>query len=993
LRLTVAALLVSLAGLLAVTVQFMGQAQQTLHDLPRQADLALRLRQLQGIVVALLDAESGQRGYLLTGNVRYLAPYRAALARLPTLMPALEDAPGQDPAYARGAQAARQSVAAKLAELADTVALQAQGRHAEAMTRVMSDQGRNAMELARSQIGALQELARADRDRFDAAIAAGAARMRRLLAMAVSSLVVFVGLALVQILAGLQARTRFERTLAESERRHRALVEDQNELVSLAREDGTLVYVNPAYARHFGREPEALVGSNQFELVLEGDREAVRRHMADVLATGREVQSESRMVAADGHERWVAWTNKRRLDDSGPLVHSVGRDITDRHRAELALRASRSFLHRTGRIAGVGGWEHDLRTGTTLWSEEVRRILEVGEDHVPTREEALESYAPEARETIQQAIRDCIEHGTPFDLELPRFTAKGRRIWVRTVASLATEDGHPRRIVGALQDVTERKLLEQRLADGEHFLRLITDSLPVLIAYFDPGGHYLFANLAHCRRFGLQREQILGRSRSELTQGRTDAIFDQHAAGVLQGRKERFEFEEVMGGSLRRIEADLIPDVGEDGVVKGFFATGVDITEHVAIERALRDLTQIVEHAPDFIVQTDRDGLVQYVNPALRTALGLAPEALVAGRSFTEFNTAQTNERYAVEVGPALVADGTWLGEATLRLAGDRVVPVSLMAIAHRGTDGRVERFSAVMRNIEGEVAARTALELQTTILRSVTEAIPATIVVVGRDGRLRLVNGAFERWSGLSREQALGRPLDELLDPAEAEARRPWAERALAGELVSFETESPARRGARHLHVSYVPLRHEGVVDGYIGVGYDITRHKDEADRLLGLTERDALTGLLNRAGFEAFLARATAAGGSDAIAVLYVDLDRFKPVNDNYGHAAGDTVLGTFARRLEQLVRPADAIARLGGDEFAIALAGVRDRHRAETIALSIVVAAGRPFEVGRTTVSVGASVGIALCEPGEAWPALVARADAALYKAKDGGRGTFS
>jgi diguanylate cyclase (GGDEF)-like protein/PAS domain S-box-containing protein len=992
LRLTLVALLVSLAGLVAVTVQFMTQAEQTLRDLPRQADLALRLRQLQGIVVALLDAETGQRGYLLTGNERYLAPYRAALGRLPSLMAALEPVP-QDAAYVAGAQAARQAVDAKLTELADTVRLQAQGRHVEAMARVMSDEGRNDMERARTQIAVLQDLVRAQRDRFDHDIAAGAARLRRLLLMAVSSLVVFIGLALAQTVATLGARTRFERELAESERRHRALVEDQSELVSLARADGTLVYVNPAFARHFGRAPEELVGRNQFDLVDSEDREGTRRQVADVLTTGHEGQSETRLVSADGRERWVAWTNKRRLDDSGVLLHAVGRDITDRRRAEQALRASRSFLHRTGRIAGVGGWEHDLRTGTSLWSEEVRRILEVADDHAWTRDEILASYAPEGRATIEKAIEDCIAHGTPFDLELPRFTASGRRIWVRTVASLATEDGQPRRIVGALQDVTERKLLEQRLADSERFLRLVTDSLPVLIAYFDPEGRYLFVNLAHCRRFGLEREQILGRTRSELTHGHTDAVFDRHVAGVLQGRKERFEFEEEMSGSLRRIEADLVPDLGEDGVVKGFFATGVDITEHVANERALRDLTQILEHAPDFVIQTDAAGQVQYMNPAMRAALGLAPDEPLAGRNFTEFNTPQTLERYATEVAPALRAQGAWLGEATLQLAGGRLVPISLLGIAHRDGAGTTERYSAVMRNIEGEVAARTALELQTATLRSVTEAIPATIVVIGRDGRLRFVNGAFERWAGLSRDAALGRPFDEILDASEAEVRHPWAARALAGEMVSFETTCPARRGTRHLHVSYVPLWHEGAVDGYIGVGYDITRHKEEADRLLGLSERDALTGLLNRAGFESFLARAGAASPGGAMAVLYIDLDRFKPVNDSYGHAAGDTVLGTFARRLEALVRPSDAIARLGGDEFAIALAGVRERARAETIAQAIVDAAARPFEAGRHVVSVGASVGIALCEPGEDWHALVARADAMLYKAKAGGRGAFA
>jgi diguanylate cyclase (GGDEF)-like protein len=239
-----------------------------------------------------------------------------------------------------------------------------------------------------------------------------------------------------------------------------------------------------------------------------------------------------------------------------------------------------------------------------------------------------------------------------------------------------------------------------------------------------------------------------------------------------------------------------------------------------------------------------------------------------------------------------------------------------------------------------------------------------------------------------------LGRPLDAFLEPEELVARRPWVARALAGELVSFELECPPRRATRHLSISYIPLRHDGVIDGCVGVAYDITRHKDEAVRLLELAERDALTGLLNRAGFESYLARAAGKGG-DALALLYVDLDRFKPVNDNHGHAAGDEVLRMFAGRLQELVRPSDAIARLGGDEFAIALAGVRDRSRAETIAQAIVDAAARPFTVGGALeVSIGASVGVALQEvPGSDWHGLVARADAMLYKAKERGRGTFA
>jgi len=753
LRMTAAALLVSFAGLIAVTVQFVVQAEAMVSAQARQLDLALQLRRLQAVMLAVVDAETGQRGYLLSGNERYLTPYRQALTRLSGLLTALDIPADGAPELADRARTARHTIDAKLSELADTVRLQAEGRHDLAMARVLSDEGQIDMEQLRAQVDAVIEPVRAQRDRIVQDITAGVERERVLLVIAVSSLFVFTLLALVQVIVTLRARTRFEQ----------------------------------------------------------------------------------------------------------------------------ALGASQAFLHRTGRLAGIGGWEVDIATGRTIWSEEVCRILEAPLDCAPTLEDALASYPPEARADMERAHARCIEHGEPFDLELPRITNSGRRIWVRSVGSLEKEHGRPRRIVGAMQDVTERKLLEQRLADRE---------------------------------------------------------------------------------------------------------------------RALRDLTQVVEHAPDFVVQTDHACRVRYMNPALRVALGIDGAASLDGHSFREFNTPQANERLAAEILPAIEAGGAWLGESTLQLAGGRVVPVSLLAIAHLDAGGRVERYSAVMRDIEREVAARDELQRQTATLASVTESIPAMVCVIGSDGLLRFANSAFERWAGRARSDMLGRPAAETLDAAETEARRPWVARALAGEMVSFETPSPGWRGARHLHVSYIPLRRDGTVDGYVAIAHDITRHKEEAERLLELSERDALTGLLNRTGFEAWLARASQGGRADAIALLYVDLDHFKPVNDTFGHAAGDAVLRAFAGRLRELVRPNDAIARVGGDEFAIALAGVRDRARADTIAEAIVAAANLPFQVGALDVTIGASVGVALqLEPGADWQDLVAHADAMLYKAKERGRGTFA
>lgn len=818
---------------------------------------------------------------------------------------------------------------------------------------------------------------------------AQASVLRSLAAVATQALIMRRDL----ITKALSVRSEFEQALGVSEARYRAIVEEQTELVSLARPDGTLAYVNPAYSRHFGMSPQQMTGTNLFDFIEPADRDAVRLQVSTVLASGEDRSGENRMVAATGEERWVAWTNRRQYDaHNQPLLHSVGRDITQRRRAELALRESQSFLKRTGQVAGVGGWQLELGSAALTWSDETRSIHEVDSDYVPTLDSALQFYAPAARLIVEEAVQMSIASGKPWDLELPIVTAKGREIWVRAVGEVDFEEGKAVRLIGALQDITVRKCLEQRVADSEQFIRQVTDNLPLRIAYVDHEQRYRFVNLPLCQRFGLPREDIIGRTRSELESGSAAPAESKHAAAALVGQVQRFEYEELLSGVSYRIESHLLPDVAADGTVRGFFSTGVDITERSAAERALRELTAILEKTPDFVMQADWRGQITYINPALRRVTGIAPDDPVTHRNFTEFHPTDTQQRFVDVIVPAVKSQGAWLGETTLYAAGRFELPVSYMVIGHPDATGRIASYSAVMRDISIEIKSKQEVQRQADILRSVTEAIPTTVVVVGTDGRYRFANGAFERYTGQPREKILGRTAAEVLGEAEIERRRPWMKRAFAGETVNFTLDYPSHDGTTYLSLTCVPLRGaSGVVEGFVGISQDITQQRREQDRLTRLSQRDALTGLFNRAGFEEQVERCVQDGEGASLGLLYIDLDHFKPVNDRHGHQTGDRLLQLFAQRLSALVRPTDTVARLGGDEFAILLIGVRGSANAQMVAKKVIHAARTPFEVDTVTVSIGASVGVAFgVDPVAGWRDLVARADAMLFRAKEGGRG---
>lgn len=259
-------------------------------------------------------------------------------------------------------------------------------------------------------------------------------------------------------------------------------------------------------------------------------------------------------------------------------------------------------------------------------------------------------------------------------------------------------------------------------------------------------------------------------------------------------------------------------------------------------------------------------------------------------------------------------------------------------------------------------------------------------VTVVGQDGRYRFVNNRFEHWAGIPRSEIVGRALVKVIGDAEYQRSLPWITRVLAGETVNFEKEYPARAVNRHMAISYIPLwMEDDKVGGFIAVAQDITQHKLEEVRLLQLTQRDALTGLLNRSGFEEFLQQENQEG-KNPLALLYIDLDHFKPVNDQHGHPVGDQVLKLFAQRLLKLVRPSDAVTRLDGDEFAIVLPGVSENTQAQNVARKVIDAACEPFEIDAERLHIGASVGFAL--NGSAcsnWHDLIEFADAQLYRAK--------
>ncbi|HEU4664118.1 MAG TPA: GGDEF domain-containing protein [Dokdonella sp.] len=275
--------------------------------------------------------------------------------------------------------------------------------------------------------------------------------------------------------------------------------------------------------------------------------------------------------------------------------------------------------------------------------------------------------------------------------------------------------------------------------------------------------------------------------------------------------------------------------------------------------------------------------------------------------------------------------------------------------------------------------------------LRAITDNLPTVVAHVDTKRRFTFANAYLGRLLDIAPGSIVGRSMGEVLGPLDAGLQAHVAA-ALRGDTVTFETECDIRGERRYFEASYVPdLDADQRVRGVFVLIVDITRLTLAKQRLARLAESDVLTGLANRKKFDdslvVALARAARSGG--LVGVLYIDLDRFKPINDTHGHAVGDAVLREFARRILGCTRESDLAARIGGDEFAVLVENATSVQALEIVAQKLLASLDDDVVVEQFAFKVKASIGIGFTQGRADAKALLQMADQGLYQAKSAGR----
>jgi diguanylate cyclase (GGDEF)-like protein/PAS domain S-box-containing protein len=381
----------------------------------------------------------------------------------------------------------------------------------------------------------------------------------------------------------------------------------------------------------------------------------------------------------------------------------------------------------------------------------------------------------------------------------------------------------------------------------------------------------------------------------------------------------------------------------------------------------------LFDHVRDPIFVLDQEERIVCVNKSAQELLGGSERELIGRKLWEDFPEAREIVRRASEL------DLT----QTLKLHKDHIYELSVGPL--KGPKDQLLGMVVVCRNVTERRHAQSQLADSEHLIRTLIETSSNGILRFARDRndksvRFRCVfaNRAAETYLGCGTGTLVGMPLDKLQQLNPERLIGHFADEGVGRSALSFETSAELVDGERWMRIVGEP-----VGDDFSVTLIDITQRKRNEDKMLADALRDPLTSVLNRRGFEKegnVLVRS-----HDAGAVLYLDLNHFKSINDRFGHQAGDALLKAFGHRLEFCLRPEDILGRLGGDEFAIVLPGV-SADDARHVADRLVHTASEAYIIQGQEIKCTASVGIALMpEHGEELWHLISVADQAMYDAK--------
>jgi diguanylate cyclase (GGDEF)-like protein/PAS domain S-box-containing protein len=611
---------------------------------------------------------------------------------------------------------------------------------------------------------------------------------------------------------------------------------------------------------------------------------------------------------------------------------------------------------------------------------------------------------PEDAPRVNREWAEAAAHGRDSVVEYRFVRPDGSVSWIEGYAAALRDDGG-RQIgwVGTCLDFTARKEADDAVTSAAERFRAAFDNAPIGMALLTSEGRWFHVNPALCRLLGYTEEELLELRFVDVThpddRARSVERRQRQAAGVapeprIEKRYIRADGEVVWAAVSSTVVRDA---VGEPLYT---VAQIEDITERVQAQKALAEAEErfhrAFDQAPVGMALATPDGRWLQVNPAFCELLGYEADALTA-LTFENVTHPDDLERSLEHSRRQLEGEVESLRIEIRFIRSDgNVVWVALTSTLARDDGGSPLHFVAQIEDVTERVLAQRGLEEAEERFRRAFDDAPIGMALAGLDGRWLRVNPTLCEITGYLEEELLARTFQDISHPDDLQEDLDMLDNLIAGDVRSYRVEKRyVRRNGRIVWVNVscsLILDADGKPLHLVSQIEDVTARKRVESRLKDLAEHDPLTGLLNRRRFDEELTETilrVRRHGGDA-ALLLIDLDRFKLVNDTHGHKAGDELLVAVAGVLERRLRSTDAVARLGGDEFAAVLHEA-DAEAAQAVAADLAASLRSVhIVVDGAEIGVTASIGIVLLDRETVGDdaALIA-ADRALYAAKSDGR----
>lgn len=586
--------------------------------------------------------------------------------------------------------------------------------------------------------------------------------------------------------------------------------------------------------------PEITTVSIEFD----GDKyqsENYKQSESHLSTTSDEIEDKSLIIRVCIDQSKVEYPNKPFLEEEIHLLHSITDNLTlkiNRILNQKELKEKQTLLEKAYDLTQIGNWEWNIPESKLYWSSKTKEIHEVPEQYEPSFKSAI-SFYKEGRDAdlIRESVKRAVEDGATFDIELKIITAKNNERWVRTVGEPVFEAGKCTRIFGSIQNIDKRKRAEEALHKSEQrFKSLVHDGLD-MIAIIDKDGNYKYVAPTK------QREEEMGMGADEFN-GRNALEFfhpdDRERLLKNLSELEPNESADVApfrykgkNGEWRWMES-TITNLTENPAIDGYVTNSRDITERIEQERKLRD---VVEHSTNLFYRHDTNHEITYISPQSKEFLGCIPEE--AQKRWTEFVTEHPINEDGFQKTLKAIETGITQPPYELQLekmTGEKIwVRVNEAPVVENGE-------TVAMVGSLTDITARKEYEEKLEQLSLVASKTTDIIIMTDADENITWVNDAYEKLTGYSLEESLGRvPGDFLQGPdTDPETVKKLREAVQARESIQETIINYSKDGKKYwLDIKIDPLFEEGVCTGFIAIERDVTARREALEKLISTEQK----------------------------------------------------------------------------------------------------------------------------------------------------------